>query len=141
MRNDANNVETNGRPPDISNKVECPGCTVTVEAISDIVELSVSGQIRAENMPQIVEAIAKTLKHHQKPRLVDVRDAKGRLGIAETYFFVRSHNLKWRGVRTALVDLPENASYAAFHETTATNAGRILRYFNTLEEARAWLRE
>ncbi len=124
-----------------SEKVEGPGYTITVEAVHDILELAISGQATRENAQEIAQAFADVASRYDKPVLVDVRDVEGRLGVTDTYYHVRNHphrRYKWK---TAVIELPENASYYTFHEVTAMNAGLSLRYFHTHEEARAWLRE
>ncbi len=129
---------TDGNP----DRVEGPGYVIVVEALSDILELSISGQATLENAYEIAERVTDITTRHRKPVLMDVRTVKGRLGVADTYYHVRrdrpQEQSKWK---TAVVDLSENASYYEFHQTTATNVGFFIRYFNTPEDARAWLRE
>jgi hypothetical protein len=70
---------------------------------------------------------------------VDVHTLKGRLGVMETYSFVRSPFEKPR-VRYAFVDLPENDGIMSFFETTALNTGLSLRCFTDIDVARTWLK-
>lgn len=128
--------------PTDSDKVEGPDYTVVVQAHSDILELALSGQATRENASEIADVVTNIAIRYDCPVLVDVQALKGRLGVTDTYYHVRRDRPhRQLGRKTAVVDLPENASYYTFHEITATNAGFNIRYFNTLENARAWLRE
>jgi len=76
-----------------------------------------------------------------KKVLADVRGLNGRLSGAGTYFLVRNLPVGRvpTGIRTAIVETPENREYAAFLETTAANAGVYFRCFVDYGEALAWL--
>jgi hypothetical protein len=56
----------------------------------------------------------------------------------DTYSFVRRPSDIPR-VICAVVDLPENAVFLNFLETTARNAGLLLNCFTDIDDARAWL--
>jgi hypothetical protein len=44
-------------------------------------------------------------------------------------------------MKVALVDTPEYAQTAKFHETTAFNAGLLCKWFINIDEARGWLKD
>jgi hypothetical protein len=73
--------------------------------------------------------------------LADLRALRGRLTGAGTFFLVRNLPVERvpTGIKTAIVEAPENRAYAAFLETTAANAGVYFRCFVDYGEALAWL--
>ena len=73
--------------------------------------------------------------------LADVRALRGRLSSAGTFFLVRNLPVERvpQGVKTAIVEAPENREYASFLETTAANAGVHFRCFLDYDAALAWL--
>ena len=73
--------------------------------------------------------------------LADVRPLRGRLSSAGTFFLMRNLPVERvpRGIKTAIVDLPEHREYASFLETTAANAGVHFRCFVDYDAALAWL--
>lgn len=73
-------------------------------------------------------------------QLVDIRKLKGRLTAFEVYDLVRDYPEDRPKMIVALVDTPENAEKASFHETTASNAGLVFRWFTDIDEARNWLK-
>jgi hypothetical protein len=107
-----------------------------------ITEVVISGEVTkdtADEVQQEVLAIARSTK--ARALIVDVRALKGRLGSGDTYFRVRSYVANDEpSLPTAVVDLPENAKFESFHETTAANAGVTLKAFTDLDAARAWLK-
>jgi hypothetical protein len=75
-----------------------------------------------------------------KKQLVDLRNLKGRLSALEVYSLVRDYPEDRPRMIVALVDTPENAESASFHETTASNAGVVFKWFTDINEARNWLK-
>jgi hypothetical protein len=77
----------------------------------------------------------------RKKVLADVRQLRGRLSGASTFFLVRNLPVGQlpRGIRTAIVEAAENSEYAGFLETTAANAGVYFRCFLDYDAALAWL--
>ena len=73
--------------------------------------------------------------------LADVRQLRGRLTSAGTFFLVRNLPVERvpRGIRTAIVEAAENREFASFLETTAANAGVHFRCFFDYDAALAWL--
>lgn len=73
--------------------------------------------------------------------LADVRPLRGRLSSAGTYFLVRNLPVERlpQGIKTAVVEAPENREFAGFLETTAANAGVHFRCFTDYDAALAWL--
>lgn len=105
-----------------------------------VLKLTLRGEANQENADQIAQdVIAAGRGEGVKSLLIDVRELHGRLSVGETFFHVKRFSTG-PTKRVAVVDLPENASYYRFHENTAANAGRVLRYFNEIEAAQLWLR-
>ena len=72
--------------------------------------------------------------------LIDVRNLEGSLGCAKTHLFVSSMLSDKPKIKTAFVDIAENADYNSFHEITATNAGLPFKSFTNIDAARGWLK-
>ena len=105
-----------------------------------ILEINITGEVTKSSMDQLaVETAVIIIESGLKNVLVDVRALKGRLGIMDTYSFVRSPAEKPK-VKGALVDLPQHEEYLKFLETTARNAGLSLKCFIDIDAARAWLK-
>lgn len=105
----------------------------------DILYVDVTGDIRNQDMHKVMieEIIDIDKSTQQKKQLVDITKLKGRFEIFELYNLVRHPE---RPIKTvALIDIPENASNASFHETTAFNAGFPLKWFTDIDKAKAWL--
>lgn len=117
-----------------------PEYQISSSVNDDILEITVTGEVTKSSMDQLaVEAAVIIIEHGLRNVLVDIRALKGRLGIMDTYSFVRKpvERPKMKG---ALVDLPENKDYLKFLETTARNAGLSLKCFIDIDAARAWLK-
>jgi len=108
------------------------------EGILEIILTGKETQSTFEKMKKEIDNIIIT--SIVKNVLIDCHALKGRLGITKTYERVRSHPPEIYKVNIALVDLPENADYQKFHETTALNAGMKFKWFTDIASARAWLK-
>lgn len=111
----------------------------------DILAITITGQLikgnAAQTATEIEQEVYEIISRENYPRLlVDCRTLQGRLGIGETYFHTRKREQLLR-VKTAVVDVVGNESYYSFHETTAANAGFLIKYFNDYDAAKAWLRQ
>ena len=105
-----------------------------------ILEIIFTGEVTKSTVEKLaIEGAVIIIENGLKNVLVDIRALKGRLGIMDTYSFVRSPSEKPR-VNCAVADLPENAEYIKFLETTALNAGLSLNCFTDIDAARAWLK-
>jgi hypothetical protein len=106
-----------------------------------IVEIVMTGEITANAVKKLLNEVFAIIRtHNSKTLLVDVRDIKGRFGFVEAYQRVRNYPPDILSVRTAVVDIPENATFQSLHETTALNAGMSLKWFTDIDTARAWLK-
>ena len=106
-----------------------------------IIEIVITGEITEDavkNLQNEVFAIVKSI--NARDLIVDVRALKGRFGFTEAYYRVRSYSPDTARVNTAVVDIEENAAFESFHETTAKNVGRSLKWFTDIDAARAWLK-
>ncbi len=116
------------------------GYQITSSVCDTILEVTMTGEITKSGIDQLAaEGAAIIIEKGLRHVLVDIRTLKGRLGIMDTYSFVRRPFEKPK-VKCALVDLPENQDYLNFLETTAINAGLSLKYFFDIDTARAWLK-
>lgn len=105
-----------------------------------ILEVVLTGEVTKDAVEKLaIETAAIVIEDGSKNILVDVRSLKGRLGVFDTYAFVRNPYEKPK-VNCAVVDLPENLEYIKFLETTSINAGLLLRTFTDIDAARAWLK-
>ncbi len=113
---------------------------LSTSAREGIVEIVLTGTVTKEGVEKLtneVLGIAKRLT--AKYLLVDVRTLAGRFGPIEAYYRVRSYPPDRPTLHTAVVDIPENAEYESFHQTTARSVGQSMRWFTSVEAARGWL--
>jgi len=106
-----------------------------------IIEIVITGEVTADAVKKLqneVFAIVKSI--NARFLIIDVRALKGRFGVTEAYYRVRSYSPDTSSVNTAIVDIEENAAYESFHETTAKNVGRQLEWFTDIDAARTWLK-
>jgi hypothetical protein len=108
------------------------------EGILEIILTGEDAENTFEKMKSEIDNIIITRK--VKNVLIDCRALKGHLSITKTYERVRSYPPEIYKHNFALVDLPENAEYQKFHETTAQNAGQRLKFFTDIDAARDWLK-
>jgi len=108
----------------------------------DILEITVTGDntLPDTHAMMIKEIIDIDKSTNLRKQLVDIRELKGRFGITNIYNLVRDYPPERPRMMIALVDIPEYAETASFHETTAYNAGLTLKWFTDINEARAWLK-
>jgi hypothetical protein len=106
--------------------------------ILEIVLTGEESERTSENMKNDIDNVI--IKNNVKYVMIDVRVLKGRLGISETYMRVRNYHTNIHKFHITIVDLPENAHYQEFHETTAQNAGRSYKCFTDMDAARDWLK-
>jgi hypothetical protein len=107
-----------------------------------ILEIVLKGEIAKPDTREIMmqEIIDVEKSTNVKKQLLDMRKIKGRLGTVELYNFVRDYPPDRPRMKIALVDTPEYAQTASFHETTAFNAGLQCKWFTDINEARVWLK-
>lgn len=117
------------------------GYQISTSERDEILEIVFTGEVTKDSIEKLaVEGAALVLEKGLKNVLVDVRSLKGRLGIMDTYSFVRTPYER-PNVNCAVVDIPENQEYIKFLENTAVNAGLSLRCFIDIDAARAWLKK
>jgi hypothetical protein len=106
-----------------------------------IVEIVFTGEVAASTVETLVnEVLAIRKANNAKALLVDCRKLKGRFGVSEAYYRVRSYPLDVPGRHTAVVDIEENAVFQSFYEAKACDAGLSLKWFTDIDAARAWLK-
>lgn len=114
--------------------------TITTQLRDNVLEIAVSGTGGRERADVIARDVIAAIRAAQAVKtLVDIRQLKGRIGVADTFFHVRRYPLDLRHVRTAIIDLKEHESFASFFETTASTLGFSIRHFNEIPDALAWL--
>ena len=114
---------------------------LSTSANEGIIEIVITGEVTEDAVKKLqneVFAIVKSI--NARFLIIDVRALKGRFGVTEAYYRVRSYSPDTSRVNTAIVDIEENAAYESFHETTAKNVGRQLQWFTDIDAARAWLK-
>lgn len=115
-------------------------CQVSSSVQNGILEIVFKGVITDEEFPTIENEVIETIKSTRTGKvLMDIREAKRRVGYAETYFIVRNFPPDRPVSNIAVVDNAENADYGSFLENTAFNAGLIWKIFTDIDAARTWL--
>jgi len=110
---------------------------------ADKLLLTFTGRVTEKNADAMTRRYFEiVLASGLKKVLADIRPLKGRLPAAKTYFLLRNLPVKPvpAGIRTAVVESPDNRDYAAFLETTAANTGVYFGCFVDYGEALAWLK-
>ena len=108
---------------------------------NEILEIVFTGEVTVDNAEEIMsEIVALQKSMNAKNELIDVRNLEGSLGYAKTHLFVSSILSDKPKIKTAFVDIAENADYNSFHEITATNAGLPFKSFTNIDAARGWLK-
>ena len=106
-----------------------------------ILEIVITGEVTEDAVKKLQNEVFVIVKSiNSRFLIVDVRALKGRFGFTEAYYPVRSYSPDTARVNTAIVDIEENAAYESFHENTAKNVGRSLKWFTDIDAARAWLK-
>jgi len=107
-----------------------------------IIEIVFTGEVAEYTINSLHdEVIAIIQENDAEAVLSDLRAFKGyddSFGAA--YFRTRSIPEDILKLPAAVVDLTENKVYQSFYETTAANAGQILKWFTDIETARIWLK-
>jgi len=120
---------------------EKTGYRLSTSVQEGITEITISGEVAENAVEKLQNDVLAILKSSRARNVViDVREIKGRFGPIEAYFRVRSYPVERPIVNTAIVDLPENADFQTFHETTGRNAGLSMKWFTNLNDARTWLK-
>ncbi len=106
-----------------------------------IVEIVITGELTKNTVDRIhAEVITIIRESNAKAVLCDVSSAKGPHEIVEAYFRARSIPQDIKILPSAVVDRSENWDYKSFYETTAANAGQLMKWFTDIEAARTWLK-
>jgi phospholipase C len=99
--------------------------------------LGVSNESNANSIAQDIPAIVD--QNDATQLLVDVRDLKSLVSPADSYWHVQKHPHYTARVKIAMVDVAENRSFDALHDTMSKNRGFNTRYFYDLAEVEQWL--
>lgn len=115
------------------------GYQISTSERDGILEVVFTGEVTKNSVEKLaIDGASIIIGKGSKNVMVDIRSLKGRLGIMDTYSFVRTPYEKPM-VNCAVVDIPENSEYIEFLENTAVNAGLSLKCFTDIDAARAWL--
>ena len=106
-----------------------------------ILEIIITGKVTSDDTEKIMKKIIAVRKSiNIKHELIDIRTLKERLGISETYDFVRKLPSDRLTMNIAFVDIVEYAEYNLFYQATTLNAGLSWKWFTDIDAARAWLK-
>ena len=106
-----------------------------------LLEIVLKGQVAERTVKNLANEMITIIKGNGiKNVLIDVRAIKGRFGLTKAFNSVRSYPPDILRVNSAVVDLPENADYQSFQETTSINAGLPFKGFTDIDAARDWLK-
>ena len=114
--------------------------TLTAAPEADFLRLTLSGAGNDDEVSAIVRAVSDAVRSRgARKALIDVRGVQGRLGVADTFFLVRSYPPDLAEVATAVLESEKHRAIADFHELSAANVGRNLKFFFDEASARGWL--
>jgi len=106
-----------------------------------VLEIIITGKVTSDDTEKIMNKIIAVRKSiNTKHELIDIRTLKGRLGISETYDFVKKLPSDRLTMNIAFVDIVEYAEYNLFYHATTLNAGLSWKWFTDIDAARAWLK-
>ena len=106
----------------------------------EIIEIVLTGEATddcVENLKNEVNAIVNLM--NPKSLLADFRTLKIPRVLSESFSSIINYPPLFH-VKTAVVDLPENAEFQNFYETVANNAGVKMKWFTDIDIARDWLK-
>ena len=116
-------------------------CQLSVSTKNNILEIKITGQLTEFTAEQLLKDILLlAMEPGNMNYLFDFRSLYGTLGIKSSYFFIQNFSIE-RSKNIAIVAKKENENYYYFIQTVAYNRGMNLRYFDLIEEAKAWLEE
>ena len=116
------------------------GYLISSSVNDTIFEIILTSELKTDAIEELQNKVADIIDAKGvKNVLVDVRAFIEGASIIETYIFVRRLTTKLK-TNIAIVDLPENVDMASLLENKAQNAGRSLRCFTNIDEARTWLK-
>ena len=111
-----------------------------IEKSDEIIIVTITGEITTHNVDSLQELITNSLiKTEFRYLLVDIRSLKGRMGVTDTYYRARTFPVDTTVEKIAVVDLAENENYQSFQETVSVNMGFNWRWFDNVDDAKAWL--
>jgi hypothetical protein len=106
-----------------------------------ILEIILTGELKESNHEEMTNKIGAITKEKEiKKALMDIRELKGRLSTVTSYNRVRNNPSHLYKINFAILDIPENASFESFFETTGSNAGMYFKWFTDIDAARTWLK-
>jgi hypothetical protein len=124
----------------VSGKANKAAYQISSSMNEGILEIIVTGKLALSSYEKITNELSAIAKANSVEKLlIDIRALDGRLGITETYIRVRNYSKHMYKIRFAMVDIPENAGYETFRETTSMRAGMLFKWFTDIDEARTWL--
>ena len=116
-------------------------CQLSVSTKNNILEIKITGQLTEFTAEQLLKDILLlAMEPGNMNYLFDFRSLYGTLGVKSSYFFIQNFSIE-RSKNIAIVAKKENENYYYFIQTVAYNRGMNLRYFDLIEEAKAWLEE
>lgn len=105
-----------------------------------IFEIILKGEVMESAAEKITNEVSAIIKGNSVENvLADVRDIKGRF-FTEAFFGVRNYPSDIYRFKVAIVDIPENTNFQAFHEITAKKSGVSFKYFTNKDAAIDWLK-
>lgn len=107
-----------------------------------IVEVVIKGEVSKGNISRLHHEVISILKDkNARAILSDVSKLEGVPdNIADAYYRVRDIPLEIRRLPSAVFSTTTSPAYISFYETTAANAGQLVKWFADIEEARTWLK-
>lgn len=113
---------------------------IAASVIGRILEMTFSGELKNRFHDRIVDdAIAVIEENKAVKVLIDISRLKGRVGITDAYSHVRNFPLPSYKMRFAMLNIHGQSDVEHFQETTALNAGLIVKWFADKDAARDWL--
>lgn len=119
------------------------GSDYSVQVIDgEVLGFELHGPMTLDGLRAAGAAIATTCVERGLPRaLADARAQTGDLSVTDWHGLAAGFEGSWpRGVRLAVLDLPDRVKPDRIMETTARNRGIDVRVFTALPDALTWLK-
>ena len=102
-----------------------------------ILEFIITGNATGNGFEKLMYEVDSILiANNAKEVIFDIRPFELHIEPTDFYRYARKHNFYIYGVKTAVVDLPEKASFAI----ALKNVGLSLERFTDLDSARKWIK-
>ncbi|MGB5218542.1 MAG: hypothetical protein WBN66_09595 [Smithella sp.] len=116
------------------------GYQISTTLNEEVVEFVITGLVTEDFFENVQDKISEAIESNNARKLLfDVSALQIPHVFSEAYSRMIVNYPPLLHIKSALVDIPENAEFQKFHEMQARNAGMSFKWFTDIDEARVWL--